>query len=354
MNNEKTESKQVSVYNIYISILDSIKFLFSKWLVIFIICIAAGLIGILSSYLSKPKYISTITFSLEEDGKSAMGVYANIASQFGIDLGGASGGFFMIDNMLKFMKSETILRKTLFSEGVFEGKKDLLINKYIVASKLNKTKDKKIISFDSSYLYGSDRVKDSVLKIVFKQASENLLIEKIDKKTTILSASYVFKDEAFAKQFIEILTNSVIDYYVNYRNKKAKQNVDILQHQADSVYRLIGGSISSIAVNTDVNVNPLKQISRVPILRKQIDMQTGTIVYGEILKQLELAKIMLRRETPLIQIIDEPVLPLKNLKLGKLLTGLLFAFLAGVFTAIILLLKRYFKKQQIQAATLPE
>jgi uncharacterized protein involved in exopolysaccharide biosynthesis len=53
----------------------------------------------------------------------------------------------------------------------------------------------------------------------------------------------------------------------------------------------------------------------------------------ELVKQTELARINLRKETPLIQVIDKPILPLKKEKFGKakglVLGGLLAVFLVS-------------------------
>jgi uncharacterized protein involved in exopolysaccharide biosynthesis len=53
--------------------------------------------------------------------------------------------------------------------------------------------------------------------------------------------------------------------------------------------------------------------------------------------QLELSKVSLRKETPLVQIIDRPILPLEKDKVGKLKSFLLGGFLAGFLTILYLL-----------------
>jgi uncharacterized protein involved in exopolysaccharide biosynthesis len=52
----------------------------------------------------------------------------------------------------------------------------------------------------------------------------------------------------------------------------------------------------------------------------------------------------LRKETPLIQIIDRPILPLKKEKLGKSKGILLGGFLAGFFVVLGLIVRRVFKE----------
>jgi uncharacterized protein involved in exopolysaccharide biosynthesis len=100
----------------------------------------------------------------------------------------------------------------------------------------------------------------------------------------------------------------------------------------------------SVAVTNDLNVNPIRQVVRANVQRKQVDVQVNGQLYGELLKQLELSKIGLRRETPFIQIIDTPRFPLEKKKLGRLLAGLIFGFI-GTFLTVIFLIIRFTAKQ---------
>jgi uncharacterized protein involved in exopolysaccharide biosynthesis len=60
--------------------------------------------------------------------------------------------------------------------------------------------------------------------------------------------------------------------------------------------------------------------------------------------QLELAKITLRKETPLIQLIDKPMLPLNKEKFGKPKSLILGGFLAGFLTVLYLVFGQLYKK----------
>ncbi len=60
----------------------------------------------------------------------------------------------------------------------------------------------------------------------------------------------------------------------------------LLQRQTDSVKNLLTGNITSIAVSNDLNVNPLKQVMRTGVQRKQVDMQVNGTLYGELAKNL--------------------------------------------------------------------
>jgi hypothetical protein len=145
-----------------------------------------------------------------------------------------------------------------------------------------------------------------------KILTENLKIDRLDKKTSIISIEVISKSEKFSIYFAERLADVVSEFYVETKTKKALENLNILQHQTDSVRSVFNSAISGVAILSDANPNPnmAMQILKVPSQRKQSDVQINQAILTQLVQNLELAKVTLRRETPLIQIIDKPLLPL--------------------------------------------
>ena len=82
---------------------------------------------------------------------------------------------------------------------------------------------------------------------------------------------------------------------------------------------------------------------RAPSARRQVDVQANTAILTELVKQTELAKVTLRKETPLIQVIDRPILPLAKERFGKAKGLLMGGFFAGFLTVLGLIVRRVFK-----------
>jgi uncharacterized protein involved in exopolysaccharide biosynthesis len=66
-------------------------------------------------------------------------------------------------------------------------------------------------------------------------------------------------------------------------------------------------------------------------------------MYLEIVKNLELSKITLLNKTPIINIIDEPILPLEEEKTSVQLVGLFGVFLGGFLSLCYFILKKLFR-----------
>jgi hypothetical protein len=123
-------------------------------------------------------------------------------------------------------------------------------------------------------------------------------------------------------------------------------NMAILIKQRDSIRVELNGAITGVAVANDNTfmLNPAMNVNRAPSSRRQVDVQANTAILTELVKQSELAKVTLRKETPLIQVIDRPILPLPKEKFGKAKGIVLGVILAGFFTVLGLIIRRIFQE----------
>jgi len=324
------------------------KYLTSRWPVILVTMIIFGLLGIGYSIFNKPVYIASLSFALEDTkGGNSLGAYSGIASQIGLDVGSSSGGVFSGDNLIELMKSRSMVENTLLSAIMINGRKETLAELYI---QFNNFRDKWKSDPELSeihFLPGVDASKfslkqDSLISVFHKTLIlSNLSVDKIDKKLSITIVKVKSKNELFSKYFAELLVDKVSKFYVDTKTKKSTQNVNILQHQTDSVRNQLNLSINGVASSIDFvpNANPSKLVLKTPAQHKQIDVQVNNAILAELVKNLEIAKVSLRNETPLVQIIDTPVLPLEVDKVDKI-KGLCFGMLIGGFLSVLSLITK--------------
>lgn len=340
---------EISIKEIILKFRAALRYLKAKKIVILIFAIVGAALGLAYSILKKPVYSAVSTFVLDEGSKGGgLGQYAGLASLAGIDIGGmgsGSSGIFEGDNILELYKSRVMIEKTLLSEVNIDGKKQLLINRYIDFNKLRtRWKDQgrlNNISFTGDPK-NFNRTQDSIITDIVELFNKKLLtVDKLNKKLSIIKVEVLSKDELFAKSFNNKLVETVNEFYLQTKTKKSNQNIKILQHQVDSVRSVLNSSINGVASAIDAapNANPALLILKVPSQKKQVDVQASTAIYAEMVKNLEISRMALRQETPLIQIIDSPVLPLAVDKLTKI-KGLVIGVFAGVFICIIALIFR--------------
>jgi len=309
--------------------------------------------GYIINFLQKPNYKATLTFALEDDKASgSLGGAAGIASSLGIDLGSNSGGVFAANNIMELMQSRFIIEKTLLKEVIYENKNTTLANVFIennekLKEQINEKQNLKGIIFEPKKDRSSFLVQqDSLLYVIYKKIiSENIEIIQKNKKVSILTLNIESKNSFFAKNFCELLAKEVSDFYIKTKSQKARYNVDILQKQVDSVKNELSIAINGVASETDnvFNLNPSLNLKGTTVRRKQIDVQGNTSILTQLVAQLELAKVNLRKETPLIQIIDTPIYPLDNINHGRVYWMITMGFVFIFLTLFYLIIKRAFQ-----------
>jgi uncharacterized protein involved in exopolysaccharide biosynthesis len=350
---QQIDNDEISLKELIQKIQEWIAYLKTQWKIIIGIAALGGIIGFVYASFQKPSYLATTTFVLEEDkGGGGIGGAMGLASSFGFDLGSGGGGLFTSSNIIELMKSRLVVEKTLLNSVQVADKEISLADYYIQINELKEGWSKKPRLVNINFPVNADRTKfsleqDSILQTISKDLTkENLTITQKDKKVSIISLTVKTESELFSKFFCEQLLKETSDFYIETKSKKSRLNVDILQRQADSIRAELNSAITGVATASDnvYNLNPALNVKRTPSTRRQVDVQANTAILTQLVAQLELSKVSLRKETPLVQLIDRPILPLEKEKLGRLKSLILGGFLAGFLTVLYLVFGKLYMK----------
>ncbi len=332
--------ESISISFIVDSIKDWISFIFSKRKIIIRGTIIIMILIISYNYIKSPVHYARTTFVLDNDTSSgSMGDLSSLASLAGINASSfiEASSLFQIDNIQELYRSSSMLKNTLLSSAKINDKEILIIERFAKAEKLINKWRKLGINLEDFKNKKLSRLQDSLIKESIKLIKkEYLLVDKPSRKTTILEIGFIHKDELLAKSFNENLVSIVNKFYFDTKTLKTGANLEILKKQSDSVKNVLNESILVLA-EKDQNIpylNALDKISLIPYQKAMIDVQVNSAIYGEIVKQLELAKVTHRNNMPLIQIIDKPILPLENSR-WKLVKTFFLSFIIGVSSIIL-------------------
>jgi uncharacterized protein involved in exopolysaccharide biosynthesis len=333
------------------------QYLLSKWLVIILCAMIGGGIGLLYAFVTKPDYKAVVTFALEDDKQGGGGLSGalGLASSLGIDLGTSAGGAFSGANLIELMKSRKMVQKAFLNAYILNGNSISLADQLLEMTEIKQKLIKKGIWRGESFFQVNadpsnyNLQQDSVISVLYELVTGSngiLSVAQKDKKISIIYVEVNTKNEQFSKFFAESIVKEVADFYVETKSKKARNNVAILQRQADSIRNELNQAITGLATSTDntFNLNPALNVNRVPSTKKQIDVQANTAILTQLVTNLEMAKVTLLRETPLIQLIDRPTLPLKKDKPSKAKFLLMGGILAGFLTVLYLILRKLLKQ----------
>jgi len=335
--------------------INDLKYVFSFKKLLAAAIITGALLGALSAWLWTPSYTARLTFVIDDAKSSGAGGLAALAGQFGFSMDGIGGGSGVLagDNVQELVKSQKLIKATLLSAYDTTQTRSLA-DRYAEVNKLNKkwlkySTDGKIISFPVNGKQYT-RLQDSLLHVITEQIlGGEFGIAKTDKKLGFFEVNTTMKDERLAQLFCTRIIKQATDFYIRTKTSRLRSNVNRLQHRADSIGLILNRKTyaASSASQALLDLNPAYASANATAEVKERDKIVLSTIFTETVKNLEVSKTMLAQETPTVQIVDEPELPLKKNRLKYsmgILTGML---IGGIACGFYILLFRSDKKRPV-------
>ena len=326
------------------------KSLLGHWKILLLMAIVGSVLGSAYVLIKKDTYTASTTFVVEDNKSSGGGIASALAGQFGFDIGGLSSGSGVLqgDNVLGLLKSKDLIKKALLTaeyDSTSSSLADLYAKSYGLSDKWLKSKEVGYqVKFNARQV-SNTRIEDSLLHVIIKRITDKeLSISKPDKKLSLFSLEVTTRNEKLSKLLCERLLKVTSEFYIATKTKRIRGNVDRLQQRTDSLRTLLNQKTSSsIDASRDLlDINPVfsqnKEVNAEISGRDKIVQAT---IFAELTKNLEASKTMLLQETPTIQVVDSPELPLKKNE-----TSWLFSILIGIASleALAIIGLFFFKK----------
>jgi len=329
------------------------RYLMTQWWKIAIIALVGGVIGFVYASMQPVTYTAKATFVVEEgkSGSSGLGGLASLAGQFGVDMGGGSGGGLLSgDNILLYFKSPSLAREVLLTQydlSSNESVADVYAKVYELKEKWSKKKKIGKVNFPPSKITKDySRLQDSLLqKMIERIIKTQFAVGKTDKKAGFIDVTATMQDEALAKVYCERIVKLAVEKYVGIKTQRQKATVDNLQARVDSIARLLKQkTVSGASLQTSsstMDINPLYRTGTAVAVETTVrDKTMLATIFASVTQNLEMAKFTLSQETPVIQIVDAPLLPLHKEKMSKLETAILFSLSCNLILIFFLVSKK--------------
>ena len=326
------DNKEIELRDIVITLKEIKQELISRSFKIGLIVFVFTLTAVLFNISQESRYKAELSFVVEDKQKSTpLSSVSGLASQFGFDFFSSSNSTFSQANIMELLKSRGVISKTLLRPNT----NDLFINNYISMYNLNSDwKNNK--GLDGISFKNKIEVKhDSVITMVWEKIIEDdISVEIRNDETDIIYLSFKSLDERFAKLFSENLIDEMSSMYIEYQTKQSTNTIDFLQNRADSVFNELEKAEEEFARVKDINQRIIKASGRLKELQLMRNVEVLNTMYLELVKNIEVSKLTLLNQTPIIQVIDRPTLPLEDTKFSPVLVfviSFVLSFLISVF-----------------------
>lgn len=133
------------------------------------------------------------------------------------------------------------------------------------------------------------------------------------------------------------------DEVTRFRTEKAEDELKYIQERYDEVKKEAESYQASLAILTDRSQSMTTSRARLERERLQTKYAVSSAVYSELAKQLETAKMKVKRDTPILTVVQPVTVPTKPSN-SRAKTLIIWTFLGGILGCGIVLGKEYWPK----------
>lgn len=312
------------------------------WVIAITTLFAIG--GVAYAISAREEFVSVGKILPEYQSKAGgLGQFAGLASLAGIDVSSASGGgsdAIRPDLYPDVLKSTPFFLELLKIKVRTKENKEMTFNQFYDAFVLdNKIEEKNTkIKFPTSNQYIT----------VSYQTEKNLkdLRERIsaiiDKKTGLITVTVKLPDPVVATIITDYSMNFLTNYITNYRTEKAKRDLNFLAERLDAAKGKYYNNQAKKAQYSDQYQLSMMKLQAADLQRERIESEykISSTFYNSLLQKYEEAKLKLQQETPVIKVLEPPVVPNKRSEPKRAIVVLIATFLGVIFGIIFGLIRK--------------
>ncbi len=300
--------------------------------------VICAVLGLVFALITPKEYTSSTVMVPQTSGtSSSMGGLSSLASLAGVNLSSLGGSEtlstdvypqiissvpFQLELMnTKFQFQELDQPVTLFDYYTEYAKAGVLasVKKYtiglprVILKALKPTTDNRQpitdnrqLTTDSKFLSLTEEQEE-----IRKQLSENIALE-INDNEGYLSLSATFHEAALSAQITQKALEMLQDYVTRYKLEKASDQFDFIQERYTETKQEFETIQETLARFRDRNRNMSTALAQTEEERLQSEYDIAFSVYSELASQLELARIQVKEDTPILTVIEPVTVPIEK------------------------------------------
>ena len=333
-----------------IDILKLLKTLWAGRLTILICLMIGTTLGIFVAILTPKQFTATTIMVPQMTSKSSsMGGLGGLAALAGIDLSGASQGSEMSPILYPKIVSSTPFQLELMKTPLKFSKyaKPISLYDYYTADTIptfwGSVKKYSIglpgviisaLKGKATELQTSTTERGALLTLTEKQnavskALDAIVSLEVEAKEGYLTLSVIMPEPLAAAQLARKAQELLQRDITNFKSQKAKAELEFIQERYNEAQAKAEGYQINIAQKTDQYKDLTSAIPQVQTTRIQTKYGIANSVFQELAKQLEQAKIQVKKDTPIFTVIEPVTVPLDKSKPNRPMILIIYIMIGG-------------------------
>jgi len=343
------DEDEVTLKDLLFKIRDFFNEVLRHWLLVILITIPFVIFFIYKAISTPPTYTAKLTFMVNEDEGGGIGGAMAILSQFGF-AGGRGGGKYNMKKILDLSQSRKIIEQTLFDSLTLDGNTDLAANHlihlydYHEKWKENET-GLKDLTFSHNDISRFSRPENFAFlqlyrKIIGGENTIGLYGKSLNEETGIMTLNAESLSEPMTIHLLNSIYQHLGDFYIKKSVEKQENTLKVVQLKVDSIKKELARIEYTLANFRDSNRGTFTQKAKLKEQQLTRNAQILGLLYGESLKNLEIADFSLKNKTPFIQVIDEPIAPIPPNVQSPILAIIIGSFIGGFIAVAFIVIRK--------------
>lgn len=348
MTEHPNQNQGVSIKDLILKIKEFWFEAWRNWWIIALFILVVLAFQVYQVFTQKAYYPSQLTFMVnEQEGGGGLGAMAGVLGNFGL----GRGGDFNLEKMLELSKSRKIIQNVLLSKGQMYNREDYYANHLINLYEYHEEWAEDTTGLNGFLFTNSDpsnfsRAENKALMALHTRVIGNrdrgidpLLNSSVSENTGIMTLKLVSLSEDFSIGFLRAVYENLSDFYVNKTIEKQQHTYDAVKSKADSLKTELSSAEYSLANFLDRNRGLYNKKDQLNQLRLEAKVKYLAAAWATVEEQKEVAEFSLRDRTPVVQVIDLPIAPIKPVKKSLIMAGII-SILLGTFLGLLLIIGR--------------
>ncbi|MCY7409609.1 MAG: hypothetical protein LH473_04995 [Chitinophagales bacterium] len=346
------EDDEIQIGTFFKGVNETIWFIIKRWyIVLLFVAIFCGLGAMYSIWYGK-KYIATSSFGVEGQSASSslLSSAMSLANALGIQTSTSKGNTYNNNFFATLIESRKVIKESLMTEGVMNGKKDLMANHYITLYKWregsllhkgwNKSPGLKDFYFKKKPLDQFTPLEDSISNIIYKSIVDNNIEIIYDESTPFNIGIFTTRNRDYSMNMLKILLDKAASYYMENVYALNQKNMRIAEFRVDSLGRELKKFDYRVASLRDQSNNTIRQKGLLNVNNAAREQTLLNAQYSAAVNNVELARVTILTSVPVLQIIDDPAYSTEVSFVNMTIAIIVGLFLGIFFGSIYLFVRR--------------